>query len=267
MTNNQSRLGFIASLLLAGLIYILLPHLRIPGHVVSLVRWVFAWIGIVYLILGVFTNRVGEVFLFSRSFVAAVGSFFLVLNFLPFSYWTARPLLFEKNVKEKRNTAVVLGGGINGDGTPTENSLRRVVQGVQLYHSGMVRTLLFSTGVTSNSRTSEARAMARAAQSLGVPLKAFFLEEKSVNTDENARYSSEILRKRGINRVLLVTDSIHMFRAKESFQHYGIFADPAPTVRNRYIGKAAGGGWNLFHKVLHEYIGIAFYRVKRFLAR
>ena len=109
--------------------------------------------------------------------------------------------------------------------------------------------------------------MARFARSLGVPQKAILLEKSSMNTDENARFSSDILRKRGVNRILLVTDPIHMFRAKESFQHYGIYADPVPTAGKEFIGSEARGGWNLFRRVLHEYIGIAYYRARRFLAR
>ncbi len=266
VTNNQTRLGFAATLFLVGGIYLLLPHLRLSSHIVSLVRWAFAWIAVVYLILGLLTNREGGVFFICRSFAASAGAIFLVLNFLPLSYWAAGPLLFDKKVESKRPVAVVLGGGINRDGTPTESSIRRVVQGAQLYHAGLARTLLFSTGVTSKSEISEAQAMARFALSLGVPQKAILLEKSSVNTDENARFSSDILRKRGVNRILLVTDPIHMFRAKESFQHYGIFADPAPTVDKELIEMEARGRWNLFHRVLHEYIGIAYYRAKRFLA-
>lgn len=267
VANNQTRLGFIASLFLVSGIFILLPHLRLPSQLVSLVRWGFAWIAVAYLVLGIVTNREGGIFLISRSFAASAGVIFLVLNFLPVSYWAAGPLLFEKKVVSKRPVAVVLGGGINRDGTPTEMTIRRVVQGVQLYHAGMARTLLFSTGVTSTSDMSEAQAMARFARSLGVPSKAILLEMSSMNTDENARFSSNILRKRGINRILLVTDPIHMFRAKESFQYYGIFADPVPTVGKELIGKEARGRWNLFHRVLHEYIGLVYYRAKRFLAK
>ena len=263
MTKNQTRLEFAASLFLAGVIYILLPHLRLPGYVVSVLRWVFAWAAVVYLLFGFLTNREGGVFLACRSFVAATGAFFLVLNFLQVSYLAAGPLLFDNKTESKRSVAVVLGGGINGDGTPSEMSIRRTVRGAQLYHSGTARTLLFSTGVTSFSDTSEAQA--RYARSLGVPQKAILLEKSSVNTDENARFTSSILRKRGINRILLVTGPIHMFRAVESFRHYGIQADPVPTVGKKYIGMEARGGWNLFHRVVGEYIGIAFYRTKWFL--
>ena len=106
--------------------------------------------------------------------------------------------------------------------------------------------------------------MAQYARSLGVPHKAILLEKTSKNTDENARYTAAMLHKRGINRVLLVTDPIHMFRAVESFRHYGIQVDPVPTVDKKFIVMEARGGWNLFHRLLHEYIGIAFYRVKKF---
>ncbi len=77
MTKNQTRLEFAAFFFLAGVIYILLPHLRLPGYVVSVLRWVFAWTAVGYLLFGFLTNREGGVFLACRSFVAATGVFFL----------------------------------------------------------------------------------------------------------------------------------------------------------------------------------------------
>ncbi len=265
MTNNQTRLGFAASLFLSGFVYILLPQLRIPNHIVSIVGWVFAWTAVVFILFGFFTKREGGVFLVCRSFVAATGAIFLLLNFLHVSSFAVGPLLFDKKIDSKRPVAVVLGGGIKEDGTPSEVSIRRTVQGVQLYHSGMARTLLFSTGDTSASGTTEAQAMARFARSLAVPQRAILLESASMNTDENARFTSSLLRKREVSRIYLVTDPIHMYRAVESFRHYGIQVDPVPTVGKKYIWKEARGGWNLARRVLHEYIGIAFYRAKRLL--
>ena len=204
-------------------------------------------------------------FLACRSFVAAAGAIFLVLNFFHLSTFAAGPFVFDKKIDSKRPVAVILGGGVKNDGTPTEMSVRRTVQGVQLYHSGMARTLLFSTGDTSALGITEAQAMARFARSLGVPQNAILLEKDSMNTDENARFTSSLLRKRGINRIHLVTDPIHMYRAVESFRRYGIQADPVPTVGKEYIRMEARGGWNLSHRVLHEYIGTVYYRVKWFL--
>ncbi len=265
MTKNQTRLGFTASLFLAAVIFVLLPHLRISNHIVSIIEWVFAWTAVAYLLFGFFTNREGEIFLVCRSFVGAAGAIFLLLHFFYFSSYAAGPLVFDKKIDSKREVAVILGGGVKKDGTPTEMSIRRAVQGVQLYHSGMARTLLFSTGDTFSLGFSEAQSMSRFARSLGVPQKAILLENDSLNTDENARFVSSILRKRGINRIHLVTDPIHMYRAVESFRHYGIQVDPVPTVGKIYIRMEARGGWNLFRRVLHEYIGIAYYRMKRFL--
>ncbi|MEE9274763.1 MAG: YdcF family protein, partial [bacterium] len=150
------------------------------------------------------------------------------------------------------------------DGSPTEVSIRRTVRAAQLYHEGRAPLLLFSTGGTTYAHLSEAAAMARFARSLGVPPKAILLEEKSRNTEENARFTAALLRERGIARILLVTDPIHMRRARDSFRAQGIGVDIAPTTKIRRLGSRVGG-WNLFVKGMHEYIGIAFYRLRGFL--
>jgi len=56
-----------------------------------------------------------------------------------------------------------------------------------------------------------------------------WLETNSRNTVENAKYSSEILGKSGISTIVLVTDAIHMPRAKLLFEKNGIVVLPAPT--------------------------------------
>jgi len=130
---------------------------------------------------------------------------------------------------------VVLGGGIHPSRsavTPPnlESSADRVWYAARLYHAGKAPLLVLSGG--SDPRTSvgtEAEAMRELLRDLGVPDLALLLEGKSRTTRENAIYSAELLRSRGIRRVLLVTSALHMHRAKKLFEQQGIEVDPAPT--------------------------------------
>jgi uncharacterized SAM-binding protein YcdF (DUF218 family) len=128
---------------------------------------------------------------------------------------------------------VVLGGGIHPSRsavTPPnlESSADRVWYAARLYHAGKAPLLLLSGGSATSVET-EAYAMREFLRNLGVPDSALLLEGRSRTTRENAIYSAELLRSRGIRRVLLVTSALHMHRAKKLFERQGIAVEPAPT--------------------------------------
>jgi uncharacterized SAM-binding protein YcdF (DUF218 family) len=56
-----------------------------------------------------------------------------------------------------------------------------------------------------------------------------WVENKSRDTYENARFSARILNPEGIKRVILVTGSAHLWRAAHEFQSVGIDVVPAPA--------------------------------------
>ncbi len=263
--SGSGRMVFLFPFVLSALVFLVLPHLRLQPVLVKWLQLFFVLPAVFYSLLGLVVRGRGRFFSACRSFMAASGVFFLLLNYLPVARFLALPLLSFDVSESREGVAVVLGGGVLKDGTPSEASRRRVVRAAQLYHEGRAKMILFSTGATSPGVISEAAAMARFARSLGVPRQSILLEEQSRNTVQNAKFSAVILKKRGIKRVFLVTDSTHMFRALESFRYHGIQAEPVPAVAKIHIAKVARGGWNLFAKVLHEYLGIVVYRVNRFL--
>ena len=56
------------------------------------------------------------------------------------------------------------------------------------------------------------------AEYLGIPGKDILLEDKSLTTEENARYTKEILQKNGYKSIILVTSPYHSRRAAVIFQ-------------------------------------------------
>ena len=60
--------------------------------------------------------------------------------------------------------------------------------------------------------------------------EAQWIEDKSRNTRENALYSVPLLRKDGIDTVLLVSHAWHMQRGCLEFEQLGITCLPAPTA-------------------------------------
>ena len=130
---------------------------------------------------------------------------------------------------------VVLGGGIqppdHGQTLPDLNSAAdRVWHAARLFHAGKAPLLVLSGGSNpAVSATSEAQAMRGLLNDLGVPDTALLLEEHSRNTRQNAQFTADLLRQRGVSRILLVTSALHMPRALPLFEAQGFSVIPAAT--------------------------------------
>jgi uncharacterized SAM-binding protein YcdF (DUF218 family) len=75
----------------------------------------------------------------------------------------------------------------------------------------------------------EALAMRRMLLRLGVRAADLLVEDRSLDTYDNAANSRALLTKRGIRRVLLVTDATHLRRATSLFRRQGLSVVPAPS--------------------------------------
>lgn len=105
-------------------------------------------------------------------------------------------------------------------------------------------------------------------EELAVPVH--FADGRSEHTFDNARYSAEVLRKRGIDRVVLVTHAWHMRRSAAAFRAEGLEVVPAPT-RFTIPGPLERGVFSLLpqshalmqvNQALHEWLGILWSRIR-----
>ena len=132
--------------------------------------------------------------------------------------------------------AVVLGGGVSPPRPPRihpdlNDAADRVWHAARLYHAGKVPLVIASGGTQPWKRPDarEAPATNVLLQDWGVPGDAILLESNSANTYENATRTAELMDRRGLDCVLLVTSALHMPRALAVFRSAGIRAVPAPT--------------------------------------
>ena len=94
-------------------------------------------------------------------------------------------------------------------------------------------------------------------------IRARWIEGASRDTFENAQFSSRLLEAAGVTRILLVTSSVHEWRATREFVATGLTVEPAPVhvwvshhhVATDYLPDAAG----LLQSsdALHELVGDA----------
>ena len=113
---------------------------------------------------------------------------------------------------------VVLGAALSRDGGLGPALAERVEAGVAAWKAGRA-PLLLMTGAL------EASAMRARAVELGVPGEAILIEHSALTTRENALFCAEILRRRGLERALLVTQRYHRPRSVAAFRRAGVEAE------------------------------------------
>jgi len=127
--------------------------------------------------------------------------------------------------------------------------------------------VLLSGGGSELNQPAYASTMKDALLKEGVPESAIWREVQSRSTHENAVYSTEFLRNKGITRIVLVTDAYHMLRAEKSFRKQGVAVVPAACGHraSRPLFKGIDTvlpGWEAmaFHEDLgHECLGLVWY--------
>jgi len=111
---------------------------------------------------------------------------------------------------------IVAGCRVQPDGSPSPALARRVERAVALWRQGQAPRIVL-TGGLGTWLPSEAEAAAAHARALGVPADALLLEDRSTSTEENARNAAAAWPAQ---RVLVVTDAYHVFRAERVFGRY-----------------------------------------------
>ncbi len=174
---------------------------------------------------------------------------------------------------QKARAIVVLGAGRIGNAPeyaiqdiPSLRALQRLRYAARLQQQTRL-PILISGGSPSGRGESEAALMSRVLKE-DFKTPVFWLEDSSVDTAGNARHSARVLHAAGIRQVLLVTDALHMPRARMMFSIEGFEVIAAPTLffSHEPLGPndflPGGEGLALTHAALREWLGIAWYQMR-----
>ncbi len=130
---------------------------------------------------------------------------------------------------------VVLGCALQGDDAPGPSLEARTRHAVDLWKAKRAPRLFFS-GHDANFQPSQAQAAAHFARRLGVPRWAMFTEDESRDTWENAKFSAAILKSHGWQRIILVSDPSHVWRASQHFKHFGMDVAVSGATESDLLG-------------------------------
>ncbi len=170
---------------------------------------------------------------------------------------------------------VVLGGGEiphspaeNGRASVRPAVAKRLYEAFKLYRERELPILVSGGNVYGTEAESEAEAMARFLKTIGVPAEKINEERKSRNTLENGIFSYQILEKRGVKNICLVTSAYHIPRSVMIFREVGFKVTPVPADYRIY--RENYGWYSYLPRVdylqdslngFREYVGILYFEL------
>lgn len=97
-----------------------------------------------------------------------------------------------------------------------------------------------------------------------------WVEQRSRNTAENAQFSAALLRQSGVDDIILITDAMHMRRARKSFERAGVHVTSGPTFYHE-PGRfdpldliPSAENLRRSHYAVYEWLGLAWYGLREF---
>jgi uncharacterized SAM-binding protein YcdF (DUF218 family) len=218
----------------------------------------------------------------TKIIVIAIGGLSLYLQATPYVAFHLNKIIapqpLNMNDLPKAQAMVVLGGGVNNyipeyNGEFNTSAISNTETFVRVRYAAFLAKKepnlpIFVSGGAIDTKDSEASVMKLALQEEFNVTNQIYLEPDSRTTNENAKFTANLLAKYKYSTVVLVTSASHMRRAKALFEQNGIHVIAAPTNFYSLGYKTMPMLWfvptshamSTTSAVLHEFIGY-FYDV------
>lgn len=125
--------------------------------------------------------------------------------------------------------AIVVLGAAQYRGRPSPVLRARLDHAVELYAQGLAPRLVLTGGMAEGDTASEAAVSRAYVLRAGVPDTALLLENEGRTTHQSLRAVAQLLEVRGLERVILVSDPFHLFRASVVARREGLAVRTSPT--------------------------------------
>ena len=130
--------------------------------------------------------------------------------------------------------AIIVLGAAAYDARPSPVFEERIRHGLDLYQRGYAPVLIFTGGYGNGARFAESQVARRYALKHGVPESAILIESSSRTTRQNLEQARKLMQQRGLHRVIVVSDPLHMSRALRLSHDLGIDALGSSTPSTRF---------------------------------
>ncbi len=139
-------------------------------------------------------------------------------------YWTSR------QDQAKAADAIVVMGAAQYDGRPSPVLQARLDHAVDLWRKGYAEMIVVTGGKKAGDRVTQGFAGYQYLRSQGVPEEDIKVEVEGTNSYEELSASALIIKNASdSNKVLIVTDPYHAFRAQQIANEVGLEASVSPA--------------------------------------
>jgi uncharacterized SAM-binding protein YcdF (DUF218 family) len=159
-----------------------------------------------------------------RIFVGVVGSIALLwLGSASAVFWHAS--------RDRADTAeaIVVLGAAQYRGRPSPVLRARLDHAIGLYARGLAPVIALTGGTAEGDTESEALVSRSYLLQAGVPDSVLLLENEGRTTSQSLTRVAQMLRARDLERVILVSDPFHVFRASLVARRHGLIVLTSPT--------------------------------------
>ena len=149
-----------------------------------------------------------------------------------FCYYLEKDYINNPTAGDKKIDAIVVLGGGTKDINALKDTFNTGIESLRVLHAVVVYNKTgakyFVCSGKGSGRASEAEAMAKLAEKLGVPKEKIRIEPNSKNTGENANNVNKMFVNKNVN-IGLVTSAFHMKRSEGEFRKYFNNVVPLPA--------------------------------------
>jgi len=169
------------------------------------------------------------------------------------------------NDQAERADAIIVLGAAAYDARPSPVFEERIRHGLSLYRQGYAPRLIFTGGFGgSGARFAESEVARRYALRHDIPDEAILIETHSRSTRQNLLFARELMQANGMDKVILVSDPLHMARALRLSQELGIDAVASATPSTRF--RSVRGSWRFLAQEIYFFHRDLFEQARRYWA-
>nr|WP_285852191.1 YdcF family protein [Robertmurraya korlensis] len=148
---------------------------------------------------------------------------FLISFFIVEGLILREAYLKDKYNKEEIDFVIILGAGLRGE-EPSKTLQGRLDAGLSFLLDNRDIPVIVSGGQGPGEAITEAEAMGTFLVENGVEKGRVYYESRSTDTNENLKFSSEMMTELGVEKpkILIITSDYHVFRSKLLAEEYGL---------------------------------------------
>lgn len=212
-------------LILIGILIFLLYALPLIKAKINIGNIFGMMTGILMLLLGIFLKNIKvlcEIKVYKILFI--VFGTAAIVFYAAFFVTLLKIIICEKSAKPKGETVIVLGCRVKGT-VPTRALMSRCTAAYDYLSENKNAVAILSGGQGADEDISEAECMRRILTDKGIDKSRLFIEDKSTSTEENLKYSSEVIDKNNLsNTIVICTSEYHIYRSLKIAEKTGINA-------------------------------------------